>query len=143
MTERAPRWTSLRARVLAVLLVITGTLVVGLYVPLRSVLLETFLQLEDDAVYRDLERARNAVRNELVMLHTTTRDYGQWDEAYRFVAGEHPQFAELNFPVKTFQDLKLSFVAIVDLTGKQHWSLGYDPVNAALGPGPQIGRAHV
>ena len=39
MTERAPRWTSLRACVLTVLAFITDTLVAGLYLPLRSVLL--------------------------------------------------------------------------------------------------------
>jgi class 3 adenylate cyclase/sensor domain CHASE-containing protein len=136
MAERRSRLSSLRVCTLGVLAAITAALVLATFLPLRAVLLSSYRDLEEASALRDLERARNAVRNELNLLHTTTRDYATWDETFEFVTGQRPQYVDVNFPEKTFAQLGLSFVAIVDGNGKPYWSGGYDRLAGKPAPAP-------
>ena len=66
------------------------------YVLLGQRTIGAALELEAKDLSRNLTRAKNAVISELRQLETTTLDWAVFDEAYEFVLGTNPRFAERN-----------------------------------------------
>ncbi len=66
------------------------------YALLYKQTLDTALSLEQSELSRNLTRARNAVASELLQLETTTLDWAVFDEAYEYLQGQNPRFAERN-----------------------------------------------
>lgn len=120
------RFASLQKRTFAILVATTLGLIVALGLPLRLVLLDSFLQLEDRAAKGHLERANAAIANQLGVLWTVSRDYATWDDTYAFLGGELPDYATVNFINQTYDFNKLSLVALYDVKGAVRWSKAYD-----------------
>jgi len=120
------RFASLQKRTFAILVATTIGLIVALGLPLRLVLLDSFLQLEDRAARGHLDRANAAIANQLDVLWTVTRDYANWDDTYAYLGGERTDYADVNFINQTYDFNKLSLVALYDEAGAVHWSKAYD-----------------
>jgi len=101
-------------------------LVGGLFVLSRIVLMRGFAILEEDFASRDIERASSALANELSTLDQTTSEYGSWDLTYDYARGLHPDYVKTEFPASTFQQLKISFVVILDAHGRKLFCKGFD-----------------
>ena len=101
-------------------------LVGGLYVLSRAVLLRSFNRLEEDFARDNIERASSALTNEINTLDRTASEYGAWDQTYAFVHDHNVRYIRSEFPASTFQQLKISFVAIFDEHGKLLFSKGFD-----------------
>ena len=101
-------------------------LVGGLYVLSRAVLLRSFNRLEEDFARDNIERASSALTNEINTLDRTASEYGAWDQTYAFVHDHNVRYIRSEFPSSTFQQLKISFVAIFDEHGKLLFSKGFD-----------------
>ena len=101
-------------------------LVGGLFVLSRIVLMRGFAILEEDFASRDIERASSALANELNTLDQTTSEYGSWDLTYDYARGQRPSYVKTEFPTSTFQQLKISFVVILDAHGRKLFSKGFD-----------------
>src|SRR5687768_8994712 len=95
--EPAARQLSLRLKTLILVAVTTICLVAALYLPLRSLILDSFLRLENDVALRDLARAKNAIDFDFLQLQTTTGDYAVWDDTYAYLADESERFTNVNF----------------------------------------------
>ncbi len=120
------QFVSLQKRTFAILVLTTLGLIVALGLPLRLLLLDSFLQLEDRAARGHLERANAAIANQLGVLWTVTRDYATWDDTYAFLGGKLPDYPAINFINQTYDFNKLSLVAIYDTKGAVSWSKAYD-----------------
>ena len=101
-------------------------LVAGLFMLSRIVLMRGFAILEEDFAARDIERASSALANELNTLDQTTSEYATWDLTYEFARGQRPSYIKTEFPAPTFQELKISFVVILDTHGRKLFSRGFD-----------------
>ena len=71
-------------------------LMLMVYILLGQRTIGAALELEEKDLSRNLTRAKNAVVSELRQLETTTLDWAVFDEAYEFVLGANPRFAERN-----------------------------------------------
>src|SRR5580700_9293214 len=111
-------------------------LVGGLFMLSRIVLMRGFAKLEEDFAGRDIERASSALANELNTLDQTTSEYASWDLTYEFARGQRPSYIKTEFPVSTFQELKISFVVIVDEHGRKLFSKGFDLTRGGEMPVP-------
>jgi class 3 adenylate cyclase/sensor domain CHASE-containing protein len=124
--EPAARQLSLRLKTLALVAITTVCLVAALYLPLRSLILDSFLRLENDVALSDLTRAKNAIDFDFLQLQTTTGDYAVWDDTYAYMEDRSERFTDVNFVDATFVNNRLGLVALVDPRGRVLFSKGYD-----------------
>jgi len=118
--------SSLRRKTLLIIGITMLGLVGGLFVLSRIVLMRGFARLEEDFAGRDIARASSALANELNTLDQTTSEYGSWDLTYDYVRGMRPSYIKTEFPASTFQQLKISFVVILDAHGRKLFAKGFD-----------------
>ena len=118
--------SSLRRKTLLIIGITMLGLVGGLFVLSRIVLMRGFAILEEDFAGRDIARASSALANELNTLDQTTSEYGSWDLTYDYVRGMRPSYIKTEFPASTFQQLKISFVVILDAHGRKLFAKGFD-----------------
>ncbi len=118
--------SSLRRKTLLIIGITMLGLVGGLFVLSRIVLMRGFAKLEEDFAGRDIARASSALANELNTLDQTTSEYATWDLTYEYARGLRPSYVKTEFPAPTFQELKISFVVILDAHGRKLFSRGFD-----------------
>jgi PAS domain S-box-containing protein len=118
-------------------------LVGGLFMLSRIVLMRGFAKLEEDFAVRDIERASSALANELNTLDQTTSEYATWDLTYDYARGLRPNYVKTEFPAPTFQELKISFVVILDAHGRKLFSKGFDLTHGGEMPIPAGLDAHL
>jgi PAS domain S-box-containing protein len=106
-------------------------LVGGLFAVSWFVLMRGFTNIEEDFASQNLGRASSALSNELDTLDRTTSEYAAWDQAYAYLQGKNPSYVKTEFPISTFVQLKVSFVVIVDNSGRKLFSKGFNIVSSA------------
>lgn len=82
----------------------------------RALLLDRFVQIEDREVRLNVERAGNALSDELTDLTQSVTDYANYDRMYAYMANHDPAFPEGEFG--NLDALRTNFAGIFDLTGK-------------------------
>ena len=102
----------------------------------QAVIRPSYLELEREEAYRDLDRGRKAIRREIEHLHQFCYDWASWDDTYEFASNNMPHYAESNLTPVTFYDNELNLIGILDLEGNPLWSGAYDletelPIDAA------------
>jgi PAS domain S-box-containing protein len=118
--------SSLRRMTLVIIALIMLGLVGGLFLLSRIVLMRGFNKLEEDFARENMGRASSALTNELNTLDQTANEYGSWDLTYAYVHNQDPGYVKREFPAPTFQQLRVSFVAIFDSQGHELFSKGFD-----------------
>jgi PAS domain S-box-containing protein len=128
--------SSLRRKTLLIIGITMLGLVGGLFMLSRIVLMRGFAKLEEDFAVRDIERASSALANELNTLDQTTSEYATWDLTHDYARGLRPSYVKTEFPAPTFQELKISFVVILDIHGRKLFSKGFDLTHGGEMPVP-------
>lgn len=98
----------------------------------------SFKDLEHEQAVRNMERAQNAVRDELQKLDDLIVDWAVWDDSDSFMRGRSKDFIASNLNDRTLDSLHLSAIAFIDRKGNVLWAQGFDPskgVKAALPEG--------
>jgi len=135
--------SSLRGKTLLIIILAMVGLVGGLYSISRVVLLRGFANLEEDFARENLKQASSAVNNELDTLERTTSEYAAWDQTYAFLHGKNPGYPKSEFPVPTFQQLKVNFIVILDKSGRRVFSKGFSLVTLDEVPVPPDLDSHL
>ena len=142
--------TSLRNKTLLIVLAALVGLVGGLYWLSRAVLLNGFAKVESKFASENLERASNALSNEIDTLQHTAAQYADRDQTYAYLRGGSPAKVATEFPSRTIEQLRLNFVIVLDGAGRKVFSKGFnlaameaEPVPAELDrhlqPGSTLG----
>ena len=118
--------SSLRRKTLLIIAITMIGLVGGLYWLSHILLMSGFTRLEEDFAREDAQRASSALSNDLNTLDQTASEYATWDATYAYVHGQSATYVKTEFPGSTFQQLKVSFVAIFDEKGRKLFSKGFD-----------------
>src|SRR5438105_1350637 len=79
------RYTTLRWKTLVIVAATLMSLLVIVYIPLRIFLLGSFVSLERQLLLTDLDRASNAITDDLYNLDLLNAGYAIWDDTYAFV----------------------------------------------------------
>ncbi len=90
----------------------------------RVLLLDSFVQVEDQAVRLNLQRAYNAVLDDLASVSRPVRDYSTYDRMYAFMVNRDPTFPEGEFG--NLDTMMVNFVGIFDLDGKMIFGRAVD-----------------
>jgi PAS domain S-box-containing protein len=117
---------SLRAKSLLVAALTTAILLVTFLVFTRLILTNSYAQLEQKDTTAHVERAVNALNNDLATLSRTANDYAAWDDTYNFMESRDPAYLETNYPDATFANNRLNLVTIVDTQGNIVFAKAFD-----------------
>src|SRR5713226_5619148 len=93
-------------------------LVAAILVTSRLLLIDSFARLEEQEVYLHLQRAVNALSDDLECLNRTLADYANWDTTYDFMATHDGKYPEIELRNASLIGLRMNFVGIFDLTGR-------------------------
>jgi adenylate cyclase len=108
----------MRAKMLLFIGIATATLAGAIALPVRSVYLAGFAQLETELAAQNLDRTQSAVKEDLEGLAVSAHDYANWDETYNFAGGTMPTYGEYNMVLPTYEGLRMSVCTISDNDGK-------------------------
>jgi PAS domain S-box-containing protein len=128
--------SSLRQKTLLIIGLTMFVAVGSLFLLSRILLLRGYARLEEDFASQNLERAASALTNELNTLDRTTSEYAAWDQTYAYLHGKNAGYVKSEFPASTFQQLKVSFVVILDNSGHAVFSKGFDLARGGKAPVP-------
>jgi len=107
---------TIRRKVPVLLVLISLSLVAVVAITSRVLLLDRFVQLEDREVRLNVERANNALSDELTGLTQSVTDYATYDRMYAYMLNRDPRFPEGEFG--NLDALRANFAGIFDLNGE-------------------------
>lgn len=94
---------------------------------LEATVMPSFLALEQEYALADFGRVVQSLEREVQHLDTLAQDWGVWDEAHDFLAGDNPEFIEANAYPEMNVELDLCLVQIHDRFGKLIWQDRWAP----------------
>jgi len=133
----------LRSRTLLSVALSLVSLVAILYSVARVSMMRSFAALEADDTRQNLARATAVLADDFSTLDNTARDYAAWDDTCAFLAGKNPTLPITEFPNEWFPRLRIDFVIILDLYGRQVFAKAYDPAAREEREIPQGLRANL
>ncbi|MDI7274898.1 MAG: CHASE4 domain-containing protein [Anaerolineae bacterium] len=117
---------SLRRKTLLITGLTLATLLAALGFGVRTILLNSFRDLEDRQARKTLERAHGALSRELANLSATAGDWALWDDTYLFVEDLNQEYVEANLAGATFANLRVNLMAFVRPSGEIAYYKNYD-----------------
>jgi len=114
-------------------LLIIGLTFIGLIAILsigtRQILLNSFNALEEQKTYQNVERAREALNEELLRLEVISGDYGSRDDTYSFIEDVNEDFIKSKISIQTFTRLRLNVMLFINASGRIVYGASYDLKN--------------
>lgn len=123
---------SVRTKTLTIISLTLFGLILILYFASQAIVLGSYTQLEAQDTRQNVDRALNALNNDLATLARTARDYSVWDDTYFFAADHNQNYLDNNFIDSTFANNRLNAVAIVAVGGALIYGQGFDLETGAL-----------
>ncbi len=109
------RWKSL----LALAAVIVGINLL-LYFNARLIILDSYLELEQDNALQDMQRVRSVLQDDLSHLGLMTHNIAHSEQAYKFLTGEEKGVFLDRFAAPNHLHVDTHLIAFVDLEGRLH-----------------------
>lgn len=119
----------LRTKIFIIISLTLVGLIVALYIMSQTILLESFVQLEEQYTRENVNRVLSALFDELDNLSVTTEDYAEWDDTYTFVVDGNKEYINTNLTDTNFVDLSLNLVVFINTSGQIVFSKSFDLLN--------------
>jgi sensor domain CHASE-containing protein len=127
------------------LLIITFTLI-GLVTILhfvsQTILLNSFIELENKNVRQNVERGAAALFDHLSELNATAGDWAPWNETYTFVETPTETYIRANLMDSTFSNLGLNFMLFFNSSDQLVFGKAFDLINQTETDIPQSLQDH-
>jgi PAS domain S-box-containing protein len=120
---------SLRKRTLVLMLATSLVAIVFFYGVSRAILINSFVQLEEQNAHDNLNRVVNAINDELAALEGTSGDWSNWDDTYFFVRDGSDEYVDTNLTDETFYNLNLNLMVLVNSSGERVYERAFDLEN--------------
>lgn len=117
---------SLRTKTLLIIGLVLLGLLLAMFFIAQNVLLTSFAQLEDQAMRQNIQRAENALDDELTRLSRANRDWSQWDDTYQFIEDSNEDFIVANMDDVFLINLGLNLMVFVNGDGEIVYSKAID-----------------
>ncbi|RJO69439.1 MAG: PAS domain S-box protein [Myxococcales bacterium] len=111
---------------LAVLAAIFAALIGALYVVLRCIVLESFIELEIEEDRDNADLVSRTLYQELKNLSAIAGDWAPWDDTYQFIQDRNQAYIDSNLVDETFINLNLNFMVFVDADRHIFFHKGFD-----------------
>ncbi len=113
---------SLQKKVSMTLFLGIAVFVISSFVILHMVIAPTFDELEQSAARSDLNRAEQAILNDVENLVAISADWALWDDIYEYMLGRDPAFSASNLDRPTLTNLGLDMMALYTVDQQVNWS---------------------
>lgn len=120
------RTTSIQRQIMTLLSGLGLLFVLMIWAVQTFVIQPSFEQIETTEARQNLHRCKDAIGSDLENLSLRARDWGAWDDTYRFVGGDDPQFESTNLMEETFSNTGTDFIAFLSLKYQPIWMRTYD-----------------
>lgn len=117
---------TLRKKTLLMIGMTLLSLVVLLYVISQAILLQSFRQLEEQVLAQNVQRALNALTDDLTVLQRVAIDWAWWDDTYEFIVSPDEAYIESNLLDESFTTLQLNLVLFINNAGEAVFSKAFD-----------------
>ena len=117
---------TLRKKVLLIVSATIVALVVILHAASQIILLRGVANLEEQVASQNVQRAVNALTDELDTLNATAGDWAAWDDTYNFVEDANSDYIESNLVDLTFANLRLNLMLFVNSSGQVVLARGFN-----------------
>ncbi|GEM_PF-1671354 len=122
----------LKNKVLLAIGLVWATFLIVTYIGSRTLLLQTFLNLENDRNNHDLTRV-DATLNQLSNeLNTFASDWAHWNDLYAFMKGTNDSFISNNLNMTVYTNAKLNLISFWDKQDKLVTGVAIDLDNKKL-----------
>jgi signal transduction histidine kinase len=112
---------------LVVSLTVAGVMTV-LYAVSRTVLLRSYLALEQEQTRSAVSRTEAALNDQITNLARTTNDYGAWDRTYAFMRHPSRSYIKEEFENDTLEGLHINSVMLADTSQKIVFFKAYNSI---------------
>ncbi len=130
---------SLRKKMLIIIGLAFISVAFVLYAVTRTIVIGSFINLEDQDVRTNVKRAMSALEETISGINSVCGDWAPWNDTRDFVLYGNKQFVEDNLNDSTLTNLRLNFILVFNTSGKLIYSKGVDlieekdhPVSKAL-----------
>lgn len=93
---------------------------------LRYVVLDSFIRLEQDEAFKDIQRIEHAINREVHHLGLICHDWSSWDDMYEFVNDMNHEFINSTLIYNSFKANNCNLIVILDNSLKMVWGKIYD-----------------
>ena len=111
-------------------LLLTGFILITavglLYVVSKSILVQSFVELEQSSMQNHVQRVLNAVDDDLGSLDVTGQDWAYWSDTYDYMLGDNPDFAEDNLYDEVFFTYRVNVILLIDRDLRVKFGRGFD-----------------
>ncbi len=108
-----------------------------LYLISDTILSDGFRRIENELVYRHVDRTKNIIAERISTMQTLAGDYARWDDTYIYVKERDQKYIDANFVPETLSNLKMNFILIFNEKGENIYSFGVEPQSQTEIPVPQ------
>jgi diguanylate cyclase (GGDEF)-like protein len=88
------------------------------YIGSKTILIRSFLSLEQDRANRDLDRVDQALDQVNYALFTFTSDWTHWNDLYDYMSGKKPEFVPDNLNMTAFVNSHVNLITFWNSEGK-------------------------
>ncbi|MGF7117331.1 CHASE4 domain-containing protein [Methanobacterium oryzae] len=103
-------------------LMITATtllfLIIILFVTSQFIVMTNFVNLENQNMQQNVERALNALSNDISDLDSFAHDWASWDDTYIFIQNNNSEYISSNLVDETFSHSNINIMIYIDSSGK-------------------------
>ncbi|MDX1990899.1 MAG: CHASE4 domain-containing protein [bacterium] len=128
---------SLRQKTFIIIISTLIILILLLVAVFSLILLDSFGALEQQSAERNLQRALNALSDDLGTLTISGKDWAYWDETNAYLRGENERYAEDTLIDAPFIGYNLNLVLLLNDEGEILHSRAYDLTTKEVVPLPQ------
>lgn len=109
---------TIRKKTLFIIFVTTLFLVLLLYGISETFFLNSFANLEDRDVLKNVDRAQLALSSDIDQLNSTETDWASWNDTYAFIMNRNQNYISANMNVESLSNLRLNLMLFVDSSGQ-------------------------
>lgn len=118
-------------------------LIVILYYLSETILMGSFLKLEEKTGHRNVERVLGILSSDISTLNNEAGDWAGWDDTCEFIENADMDYVRRNLPDETFIQLGLNYMLFFDSAGRMVFSKGFDPKENREIPLPKSLADHI
>ena len=104
-------------------------LVIILFVISQFIVIANFVDLENQNMHQNVERALNALSNEISDLDDFANDWASWDDTYAFIQNNNSEYISSNLVDETFVHSDINVILYIDSSGKIIMEKAFDLEN--------------
>jgi two-component system, NtrC family, sensor kinase len=114
----------LSVKILIIIFGIFLFMVVLLHIVTTTIILGSFMRLEEQNITTNLNRVLNTLGQDLVGLESTGGDWAGWNETRDFVLNQNKEYIENNLNVSTLENIRMNFMIFFTNSGEPLCSFG-------------------